>query len=476
MPTYYTRQPTGLPLTPPDFASFGSQQMMNNVQLSGMGYAKVSHDSMQMIQPYTGWGNNSSQEQLYQQMRYTQQQQSQLLPNFKAGPPGLVHPSHTRYQSMDSSNTLPLPMMKQNPAEQIFDQSLHQVVEQHGSAPAKVEEKPVGGVSAVLDYEMDDMAEFVASIASGMYADMCSSYSFFSTDTSSSVLPGSSQSQPSSGFKKFVNQILTSTRLPSSTILLGLEYLSTRMNIRSMNTEKNTQLYKVLTIALLLASKFLDDNTFQNRSWAEVTGFSVTELNVLEAEWLEAINWNLHVNDNCFNHWKATWDTWLSSKQAQATILAPLNNNRRHTMSFTPTQQTYVAQHIQTGVNNGFMNDRSRLQSTQLPTPDPWWNSTLQSGEYSPPSAPETGPATPEWNLGVNWASHFMPQPVQNHMNQPSHFGRPLSQQFVPNQHTWGSQCNCAKCFSYTRRNMSCGFNANGNNFLASGYGQQVVG
>ena len=507
MPTYYGRQPAGLPLTPPDFSTFNPipQHLMNG-QMSGGGFGhKASNDLLQMVQPFNTWGNNQTQDQVYQQqMRYIQlqHQQQQRVSSFKVAPPGLIHPNHTRYQSMDSNNSLTLPLLKQRSSEQIFEDAIHKskLIQQgteHKSVPSKVEEKPVGGVSAILDYEMDDMAEFVASVASGMYADMCSSYSFFSTDTSTSVLPGLSQTQPSPSFKKFVFQILTSTRLPSSTILLGLDYLSTRMNMHSMNTEKNNQLYKVLTIALLLASKFLDDNTFQNRSWAEVTGLPVTELNTLEAEWLKAIGWNLHISYSSFDRWKVTWDTWLANKQAQAAILAPINssimNNRRHTMSFTPTQQAYIAQQVQVQASNpGFIGDRLRIntqnhQSSQLlnssqssSNNDSWWPTMVPSGEYSPPSAPETGPATPEWNLGVNWASHFVPHNTHTQQPQTNFSSRPLSQQFGLNHHqqqqhhVWGGQCNCSKCFGYPRRSMGCGYNLS--TFAVAGYGQTVVG
>lgn len=58
-----------------------------------------------------------------------------------------------------------------------------------------------GGVCAVLDYETELMAEYVADMTVRL------------------VLPKSSVS---GAFRKFVNQILTSTRLPSTTILLGM--------------------------------------------------------------------------------------------------------------------------------------------------------------------------------------------------------------------------------------------------------------
>ncbi|KAJ3472227.1 hypothetical protein NLG97_g11171 [Lecanicillium saksenae] len=107
-----------------------------------------------------------------------------------------------------------------------------------------------GGVCAVLDYEVDMMAEYVAEMATRL------------------VTPEATVSSP---FRKFVTQILTSTRLPSTTILLGMNYLAKRINAMKGQggsyKASEGQVWRYLTVSLLLGSKFLDDNTFQNRSW-----------------------------------------------------------------------------------------------------------------------------------------------------------------------------------------------------------------
>jgi hypothetical protein len=135
-----------------------------------------------------------------------------------------------------------------------------------------------GGVCAVLDYEVEAMAEYVAEMATRV------------------VTP---DGPVTAGFRKFVTQILTSTRLPSTTILLGMNYLAKRINtMKSQGPYKASegQVWRFLTVSLLLGSKFLDDNTFQNRSWSEVSGIAVSELNSLEFDWVQAMGWRLYVN------------------------------------------------------------------------------------------------------------------------------------------------------------------------------------
>jgi hypothetical protein len=182
-----------------------------------------------------------------------------------------------------------------------------------------------GGVCAVLDYETELMAEYVAEMAMRV------------------VMPNASVTN---AFRKFVSQILTSTRLPSTTILLGMNYLAKRVNMLNAAgpfKAQEGQVWRMLTVALLLGSKFLDDNTFQNRSWSEVSGIAVHELNSMEFEWLRHINWVLYVNldrSHDYNAWLNSWKEWQDNKkrqqlqQSQAAAarerLAPIITSVRH--------------------------------------------------------------------------------------------------------------------------------------------------
>lgn len=92
----------------------------------------------------------------------------------------------------------------------------------------------VGGVCAHLDYELDQMADYVSDMAQRI------------------VLPGSPVSP---AFRKFCSSILSSTRLPSTTILLGMNYLARRMNhLNSAGPYKASdgQVWRMLTVGLLL--------------------------------------------------------------------------------------------------------------------------------------------------------------------------------------------------------------------------------
>lgn len=297
------------------------------------------------------------------------------------------------------------------------------------------EEKPTGGVAQHLDYEMDLMASFVAEMCQQMVSRVSSS--------------------PTSQFRKYVAQILSSTRLPSSTIMLGLFYLQERMKFEKGDLSSSGSLMRMLTTCLLLGSKFLDDNTFQNRSWAEVSNIPVQELNAMELQWLKDFDWEIHSlmydSDQGFYMWVEHWHAYedkAQAAQAKSTQkLAPINTNI--------TRQSYVPQ---------------PLMSPEGPIPpqyqqgaqyDTSWARPHLS-EYSPPSTHHSGPSTPEYYAN-NWqytavADAYSGRPSWNHpakagyMSQRPQISPYYAQPYNQGYHhvnAWsphGAHCTCGLC------------------------------
>lgn len=327
------------------------------------------------------------------------------------------------------------------------------------------EEKVAGGVAAHLDYDMESMVDFVSEMAQGI------------------VQPSASVT---ADFRKYVSQILTSTRLPSSTIFLGLHYLGTRMTMLSSDRASRSssgQVYRMLTTALMLGSKFLDDNTFQNRSWAEVSHIPVQQLDDLELKWLIDIEWNLHIdpaNPEGFSAWIAKWKSW-QTRRVELTLdslqLTPLDSGLQRHHSFnkqlppTPVYSMYPD-------NVYGLLPKERVQSIWQTPRHEQWPPLRNMTERSPPSAPESGPNTPDWygrhgvqGFGQSAATHStrcMPplQPLQTLPSSiQSPYYTPYSQQFTPSPwsgHSMG--CMCGYCLPY-HDHFS----------MARGYGAQVV-
>ncbi|EXJ87713.1 hypothetical protein A1O1_04638 [Capronia coronata CBS 617.96] len=372
MPSYHSWGPNGqhsrLPPTPPEYQpdyltpmsavsehgfyssqGFGCRRSLSSREYNDRYHAPPAYSAQQP--PLTGrvgrLGHLASREYPYSQ---------------SYGQPGAQY----------GYTTLGAPILPPIRAPEALDPYTTHYAPQHAEKKVK-EDKPTGGVAQHLDYDMDLMANFVADMSQKL------------------VTP---ESTPTSQFRKYVSQILSSTRLPSSTIMLGLFYLSSRMkqvNERGQSTSSSGTVYRMLTTCLLLGSKFLDDNTFQNRSWAEVSSIPVHELNMMELQWLTDFNWEIHGmmydEDEGFfmwvEHWHAYEEQTQLAKVKDMQKLAPLDTNLRRSHSI---------QHQPLLSPEGPIPP----QYQQGPQFDTRWVRPYIS-EYSPPSAPHSGPSTPDY-------------------------------------------------------------------------------
>lgn len=115
--------------------------------------------------------------------------------------------------------------------------------------------------------------------------------------------------------------ILQATRLPRLTLVIALEYINQRFAGSSALPLEELQIFIYLVVALILANKFNDDNTFTNRSWSGASGLAIDVLNSEESAWLAAVEWKL--NTVKFQSNIATleecWKTWCVKWQHQGT-------------------------------------------------------------------------------------------------------------------------------------------------------------
>lgn len=307
-----------------------------------------------------------------------------------------------------------------------------------------------GGVCAVLDYEVDVMAEYVAEMATRV------------------VTP---EASVTSAFRKFVSQVLTSTRLPSTTILLGMNYLAKRINtLKGQGPYKASegQVWRYLTVSLLLGSKFLDDNTFQNRSWSEVSGIAVSELNALEFEWVESMGWRLYVNldlSKDYQAWLENWRDWQQMKKRQAAQVS-----RERLSSLVPAIDTDIARYSgqRQSPHSRYLQEQvaeyERYQAMKVaqqhyrPRDAGWSNQPWAADPITPP---DSGYGTPDYSMSAassnarynEWFSQAAAQYSNSHRqpNNPYFPSRNHAFSHYPtyNHSSWEhglADCSCAGC------------------------------
>ncbi|KAH7140822.1 hypothetical protein EDB81DRAFT_843866 [Dactylonectria macrodidyma] len=110
--------------------------------------------------------------------------------------------------------------------------------------------------------------------------------------------------KPYDQFRKWVYSVLSTTQVTQNVILLALLFIyRLKMSTPQIKGRAGSE-YRLLTVALMLGNKFLDDNTYTNKTWAEVSCFAVQEIHVMEVEFLSNMRYNLVAT-------KDQWEEWL---------------------------------------------------------------------------------------------------------------------------------------------------------------------
>lgn len=171
---------------------------------------------------------------------------------------------------------------------------------------------PSGGTELVewLDFTQHRSSEFIAEKTCEM---IC--YFWFNPS------PGSSFSSPHvRGSKKvtsalqfsvlrpfvlFVQKLLETTQVSQSVIVLSLQYIFRLRDRNHFTPAQPGSEFRIAVAGLMMANKFLDDNTYTNKTWSEVSGIDLNEINRMEREFLSGIDFGLYVD-------KPTYASWLN--------------------------------------------------------------------------------------------------------------------------------------------------------------------
>lgn len=449
MPSFYPRPTPGqLPLTPPEFVPHSSSNCTRMPYQQDLYAAQHCADAQQDLPYAYNRGYNQFPPHMDSQPLYSR---PAPYPNAQTLPP--ISNYYEPQQPLGAPILPPLRTQVEEMRLRMDHDQRNQAAQQPAQQqPAAKEEKATGGVSAKLDYDMERMTDFVAETAQGMYALHLSQICLADIDICRSIR-NTAPIQPS--FRKWVLQVLSATRLPSATILLSLNYLTVRLRDHPPRTSTSeNRIYRLLAVALILGSKFLDDNTFINRSWSDVSGIRVSELNELEREWLAAIEYNLHVDpedQNGFAMWHRAWAEYeAQASRPPPSRLSPLNTNLGRPTSIRSSHSPYQQQYAK-GFYADFTPASSRSSSAYGGTPylsaDPWNRPENTSSTDAFYNARQRYPTMDELNHVNNRAS-------QEHTRRAAYCAQPLPPlaSFVSpwNQPSWAAQhphgCSCMDC------------------------------
>lgn len=111
--------------------------------------------------------------------------------------------------------------------------------------------------------------------------------------------------EPTIEFRRWTYSILTQTALSKQALFLALFYAS-RLPIHSspnLESAVDSAPYRLLTISLALANRWLDDNTYTNKTWSEVTGLNLKDIGNLDMWTLVDQRLDVNVGTEEWTNW-----------------------------------------------------------------------------------------------------------------------------------------------------------------------------
>ncbi|KAK4164034.1 hypothetical protein QBC43DRAFT_211707 [Cladorrhinum sp. PSN259] len=104
-------------------------------------------------------------------------------------------------------------------------------------------------------------------------------------------------------FKTWASQVVSTTQIARNVVLLALLYVyRLKKRLSSIRGGLGSE-YRLLTVAMMLGNKFLDDNTYTNKTWADVTGLGVVDIHLMEVEFLSNVRYNLLASAEEWHEW-----------------------------------------------------------------------------------------------------------------------------------------------------------------------------
>ncbi|WVQ76318.1 hypothetical protein IAR50_005983 [Cryptococcus sp. DSM 104548] len=119
--------------------------------------------------------------------------------------------------------------------------------------------------------------------------------------------------QPSPEFHKFAARLLQVTMVSHSVTLVSLLYVY-RLKTRNAFFSTPGSEHRPFVAALMLANKYLDDNTYTNATWSELAGIALPEINQMETEFLAGLGYELGVELDEYERWKMLLDEFMRSR------------------------------------------------------------------------------------------------------------------------------------------------------------------
>ncbi|ORX82846.1 hypothetical protein K493DRAFT_307743 [Basidiobolus meristosporus CBS 931.73] len=134
--------------------------------------------------------------------------------------------------------------------------------------------------------------------------------------------------------RTYVEQVILNSGASPSVLLLALKYIQRITKGAHLRTIDS--LHHAVVVAIMLAHKVLEDDSFTNASWSWISGIEVGELTTVEQTFLVAIGFDLFVSEVEFTQWVLYIEQYLRFSRYAYGILNAQDNMKENGISEEP--------------------------------------------------------------------------------------------------------------------------------------------
>uniref|UniRef100_A0A6T9AUW3 Cyclin n=1 Tax=Noctiluca scintillans TaxID=2966 RepID=A0A6T9AUW3_NOCSC len=109
---------------------------------------------------------------------------------------------------------------------------------------------------------------------------------------------------PQMSIHEYLARISKYFQCSSECFVLCLVYIDRIVKLHPEFTICSLNIHRLLVTAVMLAVKFFDDVYYSNAYYAKVGGVKLKEVNTLEAQFLQLIDWRLHVTPQEYSQYR----------------------------------------------------------------------------------------------------------------------------------------------------------------------------
>lgn len=252
----------------------------------------------------------SAYQPKYRQQEHAQKHSEHMAKYRSCAAPQYLPQSDIRHKSVQSS-----PVRERRPSAIAANFQIPRAVNDSGGSLAEL----AAQITCLFWFESADVLREVAD----------------SVHSAVQPLPLSPDVRPTTGFRKWVTTILSTTCVAQNVVLLALLFIYRLKKQNPTVRGKPGSEYRLLTVALMLGNKFLDDNTYTNKTWAEVSGINVGEVHIMEVEFLSNMKYCLFTSEQDWAQWQTLLGKFAAffetatrppCTNVQAPVLAPASS------------------------------------------------------------------------------------------------------------------------------------------------------